>query len=357
MQRKAYVPGRSGSAAVSAATLLALGLGIALTGCSSGSAGGADAIDSKAGPAASASVAPPGRYRTLFAPCGAVPPATLKDLLPGAAALPDAERDRAYRGTAAATFDTDRRVGCSWKSTGPDATHRLSLDIERVVSYDTTVSDDDRAQQVYERKQTAAGIAPPASTTPTTPASPPPGKPTDKPTGKSTDKSADKSGDKAGDKPADKASETVSPTAGHTATHTAADAQGTDATTGGQNPVLALAGGQPGLAPYGPEAPTPTAGSSSGGDNGGTSGTTEAPGLEPRTLDGLGDVAYLDDTLLTAGPSGERRLVSVVFRTSNVIVTVAYEEETAASGKALDREELQDKARNLAGLLAERLEE
>ncbi|MFG2114866.1 DUF3558 domain-containing protein [Streptomyces sp. NPDC048718] len=347
MQRKAYVPGRSGSAAVSAATLLALGLGIALTGCSSGSAGGADAVDSKAGPAASTSVAPPGRYRTLFAPCGAVPPATLKDLLPGAAALPDAERDRAYRGTAAATFDTDRRVGCSWKSTGPDATHRLSLDIERVVSYDTTVSDDDRAQQVYERKQTAAGIAPPASTTPTAPVSPSPGKPTDKPTGRSTDKSGDKS--------TGKASETASPTAGHTATHTAADAK--DATAGGQNPVLALAGGQPGLAPYGPEAPTPTAAASSGGDNDGTSGTTEAPGLEPRTLDGLGDVAYLDDARLTAGPSGERRLVSVVFRTSNVIVTVAYEEETAASGKALDRKELQDKARNLAGLLAERLEE
>ncbi|MFE7414451.1 DUF3558 family protein [Streptomyces laurentii] len=315
MQRKAYVPGRTRPAALSAAALT-LGLGLALTGCSSDSTGSADAIDSKAGPAASVSAAPPGRYRTLFDPCAAVPPATLKDLLPGAAGLPDAERDRAYRGTSAATFDTDRRVGCSWKSTGPEATHRLSLDIERVVSYDTTVSDDDRAQQVYARKQGIAGITPSPSTTPATPKPP------------------------------------ASPSAGASAGTAAHPATGEGAAA---DAVTTLAGDQPEHAPYGPEAPTtPPAHGGKPGD--GTPGAADT-GLEPRALDGLGDVAYLDDALLAAGPSGERRLVSVVFRTSNVIVTVSYEEQTESSGKALDRKELQDKARNLAGLLAERLEE
>lgn len=282
MQRKAYVPGRTRPAVLTAATL-ALGLGIGLSGCSSGTTTDIDAVDAKAGPAAPA--APPGRYRTLFEPCGAVPQATLKDLLPGAAALADAERDRAYRGTAAVTFDTDRRVGCSWKADAPDAAHRLTLDIERVVSYDSAVSDDDRAQEVYAGKQTAAGI-PVAPRTPSAPASP-------------------------------------------TATAT---------TAGGAQPHASTA---PVTTVKPPAVPT-------------VSATT---GLEPRSLDGLGDVAYLDDALTTTGPAGVKRLVSVVFRTSNVIVTVQYEEQSTASLDAPDSGELQEKARNLARLLAERLEE
>lgn len=173
MQRKRYTPGRTGSAARTAVVLtLGLGLGIGLTACSAGTPAEDVAVDAKAGPAAP--VAPPGRYRTLFEPCGAVPQATLKDLLPGAAALADPERDKAYRGVAAVTYDTDRRVGCTWKADTPDISHRLVLDIERVVSYDTAVSDDDRAQEVYVRKQLAAGIplaptAPPTTTPPTSP--------------------------------------------------------------------------------------------------------------------------------------------------------------------------------------------
>ncbi|WMX46499.1 hypothetical protein RGF97_18920 [Streptomyces roseicoloratus] len=184
MQRKAYAPGRapgrSGSAALSAVAL-ALGLGIGLSGCSADGSPDTEAVDSKAGPAAP--TAAPGRYRTLFEPCGAVPATTLKDLLPGASGLPEPERDRVYRGTSAPTFDTDRRVGCGWKADGPDATHRLTLDVERVVSYDPTVSDDDRAQEVYGRKQAAAGIAAPptAPVTPGTPSGTPgtPGVPSD----------------------------------------------------------------------------------------------------------------------------------------------------------------------------------
>ncbi|MET9953633.1 DUF3558 domain-containing protein [Streptomyces sp. NPDC006339] len=311
MQRKAYASGRSGSAALSAAAL-ALGLGIGLTGCSSGTAVDTETVDSKAGPAAPA--APPGRYRTLFEPCGAVPAATLKDLLPGAAALPDAERVRVYRGTAAATFDTDRRVGCNWKSDAPDASHRLTLDIERVVSYDPAVSDDARAQEVYGRKQAAAGVAPPAPTTP--PATTPP-----------------------------------------TPTAPTASTGPTGPTGGGPStaPATPLTGHQPALAPQGPQATTDPATSTPTAPTTPTAPATT--GLEPRALDGLGDVAFLDDILESTGPAGVKRLVSVVFRTSNVIVTVQYEEQTTTPVEAPDSKELQEKARNLARLLAERLEE
>ncbi|MEU8761109.1 DUF3558 domain-containing protein [Streptomyces sp. NPDC048659] len=294
MQRKAYASGRT-RPAVLTATAVVLGLGLGLSGCTSGPAADVAAVDSKAGPASA--VAPPGRYRTLFEPCGAVPQATLKDLLPGAAALPEAERDRAYRGTAAVTFDTDRRVGCAWKADSPDVAHRLTLDIERVVSYDPAVSDDDRAQEVYAKKQTAAGIPLTAPTTPpaTTPATAPPA--------------------------------TAPPGTAH-------------------GPSTLAASGKPPSGPATPATVPPT-----------TPPATSATGLEPRMLSGLGDVAFVDDVLTTTGPAGAKRLVSVVFRTSNVIVTVAYEEQSTSSAEPPDSGELQERARNLARLLAERLEE
>ncbi|MEU1230733.1 DUF3558 domain-containing protein [Streptomyces sp. NPDC005828] len=294
MQRKRYAPGRTGSAARTAVALaLGLGLGVGLTACSAGPPADDIAVDAKAGQA-SAPVAPPGRYRTLFEPCGAVPQATLKDLLPGAAALPDAERDKAYRGVAAVTYDTDRRVGCTWKADTPDTSHRLSLDIERVVSYDAAVSDDDRAQEVYVRKQLAAGI-------PVPPTAPP--------------------------SPTATATATASPTGSPTTSATA-----TAAATA-------------------PPAKAPTGGPADPG------ATESATGLEPRVLEGLGDIAFVDDVLSTTGANSHQRAVSVVFRTSNVIVTISYREQTTGSVEAPDSAELQEKARNLARQLAERLEE
>ncbi|MGW4162225.1 DUF3558 domain-containing protein [Streptomyces sp. NPDC004788] len=318
MQRKAYVL---------SAVALAVGLGIGLTGCSSGTAADVGAVDSKAGPAA-ASAAPPGRYRTLFEPCGAVPRATLRDLLPGAAGLPDAERDRVYRGTAAATFDTDRRVGCSWKAATPDATHQLTLDIERVVSYDPLVSDDDRAQQVFAGKQTGAGIAPVAPTA-TPPASSP----------------ATPSASSPASSPASAKPKATPPPAASTDPASA---------PGAASP---MAGQEPAHAPQGPVTPPPAQTAVASSTAATPPAASPTAGLEPRVLDGLGDAAYLDDTLVTTGPSGQQRLVSVVFRTSNVIVTVSYEEQTTSSAVAPDRAELQEKARNLARLLADRLEE
>ncbi|MFC8274835.1 DUF3558 domain-containing protein [Streptomyces sp. NPDC057271] len=286
MQRQAYVPGLAA---------LAAALVLGLTGCSSGSGSGTGAVDSKAGPAADA--APPGRYRTLFEPCGAVPQNTLRDLLPGATQLPDEERNAVYRGAAAVTYDTDRRVGCSWKADTPDAMHRLRLDIERVVSYDPAVSDDDRAQEVFSRKQLVADLPQPTQS----PQSPQPTQPTQSP--------ASPSGDAGG-------------------------SPGTNPTTSGAQPTAS-----------GTQSPqqTPT--------------TTPTTGLEPRVLQGLGQVAFLDDTLSAGGANGRHRTVSVVFRTSNVVVTVEYVEQTTGSAEAPDSRELQEKAMTLARLLAERLEE
>ncbi|MGJ7417896.1 DUF3558 domain-containing protein [Streptomyces cinereoruber] len=304
MQRKRYAPGRTGSTARTAVVLaLGLGLGAGLAGCSSGAPADDVKVDAKAGVASAA--APPGRYRTLFEPCGSVPQAVLKEMLPGAAALPDPERERTYRGTAAVTYDTDRRVGCSWRADTPETSHRLSLDIERVVSYDTAVSDDDRAQEVYVRKQLAAGI-------PLPPTAPP------EPTG------------------------TPGGTTGPTGTTTTPPAH--KPTTAGDTAATA---------------PTPTATASTAPVSGGPtpSGAPASTGLESRVLEGLGQVAYLDDVLGNAGANSRQRSVSVVFRTSNVIVTVSYRQETTGLSEAPDSTELQERARKVARLLADRLEE
>ncbi|MFJ8589185.1 DUF3558 domain-containing protein [Streptomyces sp. NPDC093595] len=282
MQRRAYAPGL-------AALLAAVTAGVTgLTGCTAGSGGDGTATDSKAGSPAEAA-APPGKYRTLLEPCGSVQRSTLRDLLPGIDYLPEEQRERVYRGTAAVTYDTDRRAGCSWKADGPDASHQLTLDFERVVSYDPAVSDDDRAQQVYTGKESAAGL----SAGPTAPL--PSGSPAGAPAGASP----------AGAAAAGTTPQTASP--------------GTPASTGG---------------------------------------TTAAPeGLEPRLLADLGDAAFLDDVLTRAGSTAQRRTVSVVFRTSNVIVTVRYGEQPGRITEVPDSKELQEKAQGLARTLAEKFDE
>lgn len=78
--------------------------------------------------------------------------------------------------------------------------------------------------------------------------------------------------------------------------------------------------------------------------------------LQPRTLDGLGDEAYLNDTLSSAGSTAQQRTVTVVFRTSNVIVTIEYDEQPAVTGEVPDSKEMQDRARNLAAKLADTLD-
>ncbi|MFI0112706.1 DUF3558 domain-containing protein [Streptomyces globisporus] len=289
----AYVPG--------VALLAAL-----VVGCSAGADGNANGADSKAG-SPTVTPAPPGKYLTLPAPCRAVPRSTLKDLLPGAAELPGDQQDKVFRGSAAVTYDTDRKVGCSWKSDAPSATRSLSIDFERVVSYDPAVSDDDRADTVYAKKEKAAGLSSSAT----------PGPPEEK------DKKGEESEESEGSEESGKAK----------------DPAGADAT--------------------GSADPSPSGSSSESGQ-----GTDGAPGssspeeaLPSRILDNLGDAAFLQDLPKRAGSTAQHHSVSVVFRTSNVVVTVRYAEQPALITQVPDGRELQEKAQALARKLAEALSE
>lgn len=74
--------------------------------------------------------------------------------------------------------------------------------------------------------------------------------------------------------------------------------------------------------------------------------------LQPRALEGLADEAFLDDQLTARASAGGHRTVTVVFRTSNVIVTVEYEQQPGPAAKVPDSKEMQDRARELARKLA-----
>ncbi|MCX4771802.1 hypothetical protein EES39_08305 [Streptomyces sp. ADI92-24] len=261
-------------------------------GCSSGTGIDDSATDSKPGAVAS-STAPPGRYRTLPEACRSIAPATLKDLLPGAAELPEAQQEKVFDGSPAVTYDTDRRAGCRWKTEAPDGARSLFVDFERVVSYDPAVSDDDRARAVYAKKEEAADL-PSASTLPGG-------------TGNST---PDSSSGTASGKPGKDAGKS-----------TAADGK-----TGGDT------------------------------TDGSTDGST-VESVQPRVLDSLGDGAFLDDLLTRAGSTAQHRTVSVVFRTSNVIVTIQYTAQPALSTEVPDSRELQEKAQALGRKLVDRFSE
>ncbi|MFF5568292.1 DUF3558 domain-containing protein [Streptomyces sp. NPDC012623] len=284
--RHAFVPG------------LAALLVVAVAGCSGGSDGDGSASDSKPGGPTTATAAQPGKYRTLREACGTVSRATIKEMLPGTAALPEAQQTKAYRGTPSVTYDTDRRVGCSWKADATYASHQLVVDVERVVSYDPAVSDADRAQEVYAKQQTAADL-------------PLPGR------------------DDRTDGPASR-----TPSGSPSGKGGASDS-GRDSDSGAR---------------------TQTAPATDGATDGASDSASGTPdGLEPRVLDDLGDAAFIDDVLARSGSAAQRRTVSVVFRTSNVIVTVRYSEQPARSSAVPDSEELQEKARNLARKLVDQL--
>ncbi|MFE4868791.1 DUF3558 domain-containing protein [Streptomyces sp. NPDC056682] len=287
MQRKAYVPG------------LALLVALA-SGCSAASGTDGSTADSKDG-VTKAAPAPPGKYRTLPEPCHAVSKSALKSMLPGAATLAEADAAKEYAGTADLTYDTDRRVGCRWKDDTADGGRRLSVDFERVVSYDPAVSDDDTATELYGKKETAANLPAPRSSAP----------------------AASPSGS-----PAPSASASPS---------------------GGPSASGSTAPGTPSTPPSGAPA---SAGASAG---------TDADELQPRRLSGIGDAAFLNDVASPAGADGgtgpSGRTVSVVFRTSNVIVTIEYTAQSAASAAVPDSKELQEQAQALAGKLVEQFSE
>ncbi|EKX66999.1 hypothetical protein [Streptomyces ipomoeae] len=247
------------------------------------------------GATATTSVAQPGRYDTLPEPCGSVDHGTLDSLLPGIKQLTDeATREQAYEGEATLTYDTDRKVGCRWKAESTSATDYLLIDFERVVSYDDTVSGDSKAQEVYGGKVAAADLPEPSPTE----------------SAAEEEEEQEQDGTEGAEEASASPSESASPSGSESGSGDGADASGTA--------------------------------------SGSASASATPASLLPRTLDDLGDEAFLDDTLGTSG----QRTVTVVFRTSNVIVTVEYEEQPATTTDVPDSEEMQDRARNLAEQLA-----
>ncbi|MFH0516439.1 DUF3558 domain-containing protein [Streptomyces sp. M41] len=287
MQRKAYV---SGVAALLAALL---------AGCTGGSDDGGTTDESNPDDSGTATaVAEPGRYRTLPEPCGVVGEETLDSLLPGIKQLADAEqREKTYEGTPTPTYDTDRKAGCRWKVESAEATDHLLVDFARVVSYDTSVSDDSEAEQLFAKEQEAADLPEPVSTD----------------TAETGD--AGETGETGTGAPSGRPSGSPSSSASSSASATA----------------------------------SPSASASAG---------TSAPaGLQPRVLEDLGDEAFLDDQLGGSGSTAQQRTVTVVFRTSNVVVTIEYAEQPATVGTVPDSEEMQDRAQKLAAQLADELAE
>jgi hypothetical protein len=266
VQRKAYVPGV-------AALLAAL-----LAGCTGSSGGDGTTDDTNPDVAGTASpVAQPGKYRTLTEACGVVGQSTLDVLLPGIQQIADEDqRAKAYEGQASLTYDTDRKVGCRWKVEATDATEYLSVDFERVVSYDNAVSDDSQAEQLFAQTVEKADLPVAAAS--------------------SALSDVEESG-------------TAGPTASATATPSGS------------------------VSPSGSASATPS-------------------DLQPRVLDDLGDEAFLDDVLSNSGSTAQQRKVTVAFRTSNVIVTIEYEEQPTSIGVTPDSKEMQDNARKLASQLA-----
>ncbi|MFC8431524.1 DUF3558 domain-containing protein [Streptomyces sp. NPDC057253] len=267
MQRKAYVPGV-------AALLAAL-----LAGCTGSSGGDGTTDDANPGDTGTASaVAQPGKYRTLPEACGVVSQSTLDALLPGIQQITDEDqRSKAYEGEATLTYDTDRKVGCRWKVEASDATEYLSVDFERVVSYDNAVSDETQAQQVFAQAEEKADL--PAATASAT-----------------------------------------------------SDVEESSIAAGGTASASATPSGSASASASGSSSATPA-------------------DLQPRLLDDLGDEAYLDDVLSNSGSTAQQRKVTVAFRTSNVIVTIEYEEQPTTIGAAPDSKEMQDNARKLASQL------
>ncbi|MDF3141961.1 MULTISPECIES: DUF3558 domain-containing protein [unclassified Streptomyces] len=275
-----------------------------LAGCTGSSDSGGTTDDANPGDSGTATaVAEPGRYRTLPDPCDVVGEETLDSLLPGVQELTDEEqREKAYEGTPTLTFDTDRKVGCRWKVESAEATDHLFVDFERVVSYDGAVSDDTEAQELFATQQEAADLPEPTS-------------------------SETGGGDEGTSttEPSGSPSPSSSPS-----TSASGSASGSGSASSSASP--------------------------SGSGSGSTDGTIPEE-LQPRVLEDLGDEAFLDDELSSSGSTAQQRTVTVVFRTSNVIVRIEYEEQPTTVGTVPDSEEMQDRAQKLAARLADALSE
>ena len=308
-----------------------------LTACT-GSPDEENGEDTKAGNAgASESSAPPGKYRTLPEPCGAVDVGTLKDLLPSAQAAEaggdssdspgkssDSSADASpYEGEPIVTYDTDRRAGCRWKSTNSLATRHLAVDFERVVSYDPAVSDDEQAQLLYDERAGQAEIP--------TESGPP-----DDNGGETGE------GDDGGAGDEEKNTEEQTEEQGGNDEGDKSDASEGDGKGGGDS----TPGSEKSDSADGDDSASPDPEESK-------SDPSQSPDvdLSPRTLEEIGDNAYIDDQLDT-GDSGVHRDITLVFRSANVIATVKYDQWLTDKRRTPDSAELQKKAQRVAEKLA-----
>ncbi|MGA5565562.1 hypothetical protein ACPCUV_30930 [Streptomyces platensis] len=303
MPRKPFAPG--------AALVVAAALAAGLTACTGGSGSDEEEGDAKSGGTSTSSqAAEPGRYQTLPEACGLPARSSLRGMLPGdGQRLSRDEAKKIYDGQPDITYDTDRRVGCRWTRETTAGTRHLSLDIQRVVSYNAAVSDDDKAQGIYDTKALDAKIPSGGNGSPS-PVDPSP--------------SATKGKEEGKGKGAD---------------------TGTGTTTNSST-------GKKAKAPSG----SPSGASTPATDPSADPSADLSDSTAPRVLDDLGDAAFLNDTLVTAD-SGVHRDVTVVFRTSNVIVTLTYDQWSTDKTMLPESQELQDKARSLAGELSESLSE
>ncbi|MGI5338766.1 hypothetical protein ACQEVS_15835 [Streptomyces sp. CA-181903] len=287
MQRKAHRLVAAPVAGLAAAVLAA-----GLAGCSGGSGGAGGDDDPKPGLGESAApAAEPGKYHSLPEPCGYVSRDTLRRMLPGGGDDGDPDAEKLYRGQPTLTYDADRRVGCRWNQETPDGTRRLSVDFERVVSYQAGVSDEERARQLYDKLADAAHIPEASSgSSPSSPAKTPSSPPS---SGKGTPKGASKS------------------------------------TKGGKNePKTTDASSRPAASATPPAA-------------------QEEPELGSRPLDDVGDDAFVSDRL-TSGGADVHRDVTVVFRAANVLVTIVYHQQPTDRTRVPGSQDLQGKAHSLA---------
>lgn len=281
------------------AVITALAAGVTgLAGCTDGK--GSGVTNDPKGGGNTAVPAEPGKYSSLPQPCKAVDGKRLKAMLPASDSLTTEQRDKLYAGSADASYDGDRNVGCRWSAQAPEATLLLSVNFERVVSYDrVAASDDDKARQVYVQLLTDARLPFPGPTASPTPS-----------------------------------------TGAGTGTGT-----GTTPGPGAEAPATQQPQPQP---------PSPSTSASVSP----APSPSPSPELGSRVLEGLGNEAFLDDKLSAAGvTAAQARTVRIVFRTSNVIVTVEYSVQPSGAGTIPSSAETQGKARQLAQALVERFNE
>ncbi|MEU8939727.1 DUF3558 domain-containing protein [Streptomyces goshikiensis] len=263
---------------------------LATAGLTGCTSSGGDRTVSDAKAGGSPAPAPAGKYRSLPSPCKAPEIKRLKAMLPTPDSLTEEQREKLYAGAADTSYDGDRHVGCRWAAGTPSETRLLYVGFERVVSYDRATASDDDRARQVYVRQL-------------------------------TDAKLPFPGPTTSPSPSASASTSASAGPGPSASASASASAGTSTS------------------------PAPS-GSPSG---------SPAPVLGSRVLEDLGDEAFLDDKLGAAGASAaQARSVRIVFRASNVIVTVEYSVQPSAAGTVPPSTETQDAARELAEALSER---